>query len=229
LKNIIMTTMQNIKGADHELSFWKQFVQSDRFINGWLSNAKTPELNDLVYMFLLGQPSAKVLDCGSGVVSILHGTVKRGNLHSYDLLGDEYEKIFDYKKIGIDLKPIAIGCEDINTVDFYDVVHISNALDHTQDPQAAYNAMYRAVKPGGFLIIQGFVNEGTHEEWTGFHQYNIDIKELITYGVEYTALVIESKNGDAVVYAIPYFARKIHIEMLNRDWIVWITRKPLEA
>ena len=220
--------MQDIKGASHEISFWKQFVQSDRFINGWLSNEKTPELNDLVYMFLLGQPDAKVLDCGSGVVSILHGTVKGGNLTSADLLGHGYAKFFDYWAHGM-TSPMAISCENLAFIDQFDVVHISNALDHTQDPQAAYNAMYRAVKPGGFLIVQGFVNEGTHEEWTGFHQFNIDIKELITNGVEYTALVIESKNGDAVVYQNPYFARKIHIDLLGRDWIVFIARKPLEA
>ena len=219
--------MQNIKGADHELSFWKQFVQSDRFINGWLSNDKTPELNDLVYMFLLGQPDADVLDCGSGVVSILHGTVKRGNLHSYDLLGDKYEYIFDYTKVGIDLKPVAIACEDINTIDFYDVVHISNALDHTQNPQAAYNAMYRAVKPGGFLIVQGFVNEGTHEDWQGFHQHDLD---LFRENQEGEGLKITDKHGaQTILSQNPYFARKIHIDLLGRDWLIWITRKPLEA
>ena len=218
--------MQTIKGSDHEIAFWKQFVKSDRFINGWLSNEKTPELNVEVYMFLLGQPDAKVLDCGSGVVSILHGTVK--NLTPCDLLGNEYAEFFDYNAHGI-LSPFPSSCEDLRFKDVFDVVHISNALDHTQDPKAAYNAMYRAVKPGGFLIVQGFVNEGTHEEWQGFHQFNIDIKELITNGVEYTALVIESKNGDAVVYANPYFARKIHIDLLGRDWIIWITRKPLEV
>ena len=221
--------MQTIKGSDHEISFWKQFVQSDRFINGWLSNEKTPELNDLVFMFLKGQPDAKVLDCGSGVVSILHGTVKPENLVSADLLADEYLSIFEYHKYSEINIPFAVSCEGLKWRNDFDVVHISNALDHTQDPQAAYNAMYRAVKPGGFLIVQGFVNEGTHEDWTGFHQFNIDIKELITNGVEYTALVIESKNGDAVVYQNPYFARKIHIDLLGRDWIVFIVRKPLEA
>ena len=220
--------MQTIKGSDHEIAFWKQFIQSDRFLNGWLSNEKTPELNDLVYMFLKGQPDAKVLDCGSGVVSILHGTVPNENLTACDPLAREYAKIFMYEYFN-DIMPLGIACEDLTDENKFDVVHISNALDHTQNPQAAYLAMFRAVKPGGFLIVQGFVNEGTHEEWTGFHQHNIDIKELITNGVEYTALVIESKNGDAVVYQNPYFARKIHIDLLGRDWLIWITSKPLEA
>ncbi len=218
--------MQNIKGADHEISFWKDFVKSDRFINGWLPDRKTPELNDLVYMFLLGQPEAKVLDCGSGVVSILHGTVKRENLMQCDPLGEEYAKIFDYQSNNCDAV-FSVACENLVGENKFDVVHISNALDHTQDPQAAYNAMYRAVKPGGFLVVQGFVNEGTHEEWTGFHQWDLD---LFRENQEGEGLKITDKNGaQTILSQDPYFARKIYLDVLGRDWIIWITRKPLEA
>lgn len=218
--------MQNIKGADHELSFWKQFVQSDRFINGWLSNAKTPELNDLVYMFLLGQPDAKVLDCGSGVVSILHGTVPDKNLTAYDPLGGHYEGIFNYKDFGI-TPPWSIAAEYIVDVDKFDVVHISNALDHSQQPSVAFERMCRAVKPGGFLIVQGFVNEGTHEEWAGFHQWDLD---LFRENQEGEGLKITDKHrAQTILSQNPYFARKIHIDLLGRDWLIWVTRKPMEA
>lgn len=216
--------MQTIKGNDHEISFWKDFVKSDCFINGWLPDRKTPELNDLVYMFLLGQPEAKVLDCGSGVVSILHGTVKPENLFSADPLAYEYEKIFDYGKI---IPPIQMRCEDLKWRNEFDIVHISNALDHSQQPNIAFERMYRAVKPGGFLIVQGFVNEGTHEEWTGFHNWNLD---LFRENQDGEGLKITDKHGaQTILSQNPYFARKIHIEMLNRDWIVWITHKPMEA
>jgi SAM-dependent methyltransferase len=218
-----------MQGSEHEISFWKQFIQSDRFLNGWLSDEKTPELNDLVYMFLKGQPEADVLDCGSGVVSILHGTVKRSNLFSCDPLANEYAKIFDYNgKIGDTyFSPNPIACEDLEYENQFDMVHISNALDHTQNPQAAYNAMYRAVKPGGFLIVQGFVNEGTHENWTGFHQWDFD---LFKENQEGEGLKITDKHGAQTILAQnPYFSRKIHIDLLGRDWLIWITRKPLEA
>ena len=220
--------MQNIKGSDHEIAFWKDFVKSDRFINGWLPDRKTPELNDLVYMFLLGQPEADVLDCGSGVVSILNGTVKRQNLFSCDPLANEYAKIFDYNGAIADtyFSPNPVGCEDLEYENQFDVVHISNALDHTQDPHAAYLAMYRAVKPGGFLIVQGFVNEGTHEDWNGFHQWDIDLDESKP---EHVNLSISDKRGWVAAIFNPYFARKIHIDHTKKDWIIWITRKPMEA
>jgi SAM-dependent methyltransferase len=220
-----------MKGSEHEVAFWKNFVKTDRFLNGWLSDEKTPELNDLVYMFLKGQPEADVLDCGSGVVSILHGTVKRSNLFSCDPLANEYAKIFDYNGKISDtyFSPNPVACEDLEYENQFDVVHISNALDHCQQPSVAYQKMLQAVKPGGFLIVQGFVNEGTHENWQGFHQFNIDIKELITNQTEYTALLISSKNGDSVIYSNPYFSRKIHIDLLGRDWLIWIAQKPFEA
>lgn len=214
--------MQNIKGSDHEISFWKQFVQSDRFINGWLPDRKTPELNDLVYMFLLGQPEAKVLDCGSGVVSILHGTVKPSNLTSSDLLGHAYNEIFDYSKHGL-VMPLPRACEDLTFKDMYDIVHISNAIDHVQDPFKAYAAMLRAVKPGGFLIVQGFVNEGTHEDWQGFHGFDFNLTVnggLIGQNQKEVVLWVEDNT---------YFSKKIHLEMLNREWFIHITRKPMEA
>lgn len=216
-----MNNMQTIKGSDHEISFWKQFVQSDRFINGWLPDRKTPELNDLVYMFLLGQPEAKVLDCGSGVVSILHGTVSSENLTAYDPLGGHYEGIFNYKEFGF-TPPWSIAAEYIVDVDKFDIVHISNALDHCQQPNVAFDRLYRAVKPGGFLIVQGFVNEGTHEEWQGFHNWNLDI--------DFDSLLITGKTTPPIILdANPYFACKIYLDVLGRDWLIYITRKPLEA
>jgi len=87
--------------------------------------------------------------------------------------------------------------------------------------------MYRAVKPGGFLIVQGFVNEGTHEEWTGFHQWDLD---LFMENQEGEGLKITDKHGAQTILAQnPYFARKIHIDLLGRDWLIWITCKSLEA
>lgn len=212
-----MNTMQTtIKGSDHELSFWKDFVKSDRFINGWLPDRKTPELNDLVYMFLLGQPEAKVLDCGSGVVSILHGTVKPGNLTSADLLGHQYNEIFDYAKHGL-VMPLPRACEDLTFKDMYDVVHISNAIDHVQQPQEAYEGLFNAIKPGGFLIVQGFVNEATHEDWSGFHQYNAD---LLPNG----SFILRGKDGIALIIEEPYFSVKTTFDN-GREWVIFIKRK----
>jgi hypothetical protein len=206
-----------IKGADHEINFWKDFVKTDRFLEGWAKDVKTPELNDIVYGFLVGHPKAKVLDCGSGVVSILNGTVKNDDLIVCDLLGDEYAKIFNYELMGCK-KPEPYGCEDLPYENEFDIVHISNALDHTQDVLTSYNKLLGAVKKGGFLIIQGFENEGLQEKWQGFHQWNLSVTETGT-------LRVEHKSGKIDYIDSGLFFKKIWIEMLGREWFIFIVQK----
>lgn len=204
-----------VKGAEHEINFWKEFAKTPRFLDGWVKDVKTPELNDIVYGFLIGHPNAKVLDCGSGVVSILNGTVKNDNLTPCDLLGTEYGKIFDYKKHGVK-QPLPYGCEDLEYENEFDIVHISNALDHTQDVLTSYKKLLQAVKPGGFLIIQGFENEGHQENWQGFHQWNLSIQDK--------TLRVENKSGKIDYIQDAYFATRIHIPMLGRDWYIYIVQ-----
>jgi SAM-dependent methyltransferase len=124
--------------------------------------------------------------------------------------------------------PLPLACEDlVGFKDIFDIAHISNALDHSQQPDVAYNKMMQAVKPGGFLIVQSFVNEGTHENWKGFHKWNLD---LFRENKEGEGLKITDKHGvQTILSQDPYFVRKIHIDHMNKDWIIWITRKPFEV
>ena len=60
----------------HEIDFWREFVKTDRFLQGWCSNTKTPELRQFVYDFIQEYlpENGEVLDVGSGAVSLLHGS-----------------------------------------------------------------------------------------------------------------------------------------------------------
>ena len=208
----------NLPGAAHEIEFWKGFVKSDRFINGWLpDNIKTPDLVQEVADFFLAQPDAEVLDCGSGVVSILRGTVPNEKLKMCDVLAYEYEKIFDYKAHGI-IPPFPSACEELIFDGMFDIVHISNALDHCQQPDKAFWAMYRAVKPGGFLVVQGFTNEGTFEKWQGMHNWDLDIENNLLTLADKTRLC-------TVLASKPYTAKKITLET-GKEWFIFIQQKP---
>jgi len=208
-----------MQGSEHELAFWRDFVKTDRFLNGWVQNIRTPELNDIAYQFFKERPDAYVLDCGSGVVSILRGTVREGRLSSADPLAKEYEKLFDYDAHGLTM-PLSKACEALNFANLFDIVHISNAIDHSQQPDLAYSKMMQAVKPGGFLIVQGFVNEGTHEKWQGFHKWNLDI-ENDKY------LRITDKTGlSTTLGSNPYFQTRQSVPHMGKEWIIWIAQKP---
>ncbi len=205
----------------HELNFWKGFIKSENFINNWIPDKRTPELMDDIYeyinRFCLLDENHSVLDVGSGVVSILRGTVPAKQLQAVDPLANEYVKIFNYEKYGIS-KPLNIAAEKIPFKEAYDIVHISNALDHTQDPKLAFEKLFAAVKPGGSLIIQGFENEANYEKWAGFHQWNLELKDQ----------KIEVR-GKTEKYFLEAECLRIVKHIPNRhngrNWFIWIGQK----
>lgn len=195
----------------HELAFWKGFVKTRRFLEGWVGVGKTPELQQFVADFILSQVHRKVLDVGSGAVSILNGLIRQSDLTAIDPLGDLYRFIFDYELYKMNV-PVALAAEELLSEGEYDIVHMSNAIDHVQDPHKVYQRLLRAVKPGGYLIIQGFEHEGQHEGYRGFHQWDFFV-------VDERLFVNASVLGES-----PYLVKKIKTEQ-NRDWYIWIVRK----
>lgn len=164
-----------MKGAAEEKLFWRNFTKSERFIKGWLPDIKTPELPQYVYERIVEMNPANALDCGSGAASILTGTVK--NIVATDLLAKDYHDMVDYKQYPHVAIPIPLACEEIAYDQEFDLVHMSNALDHTQQPNVAFEKLLTACKIGGHVIIQGFVDEAIFENWHGMHQWNINSRE----------------------------------------------------
>lgn len=199
-----------IKAIAHELKFWKEFVKTPRFLNGWVKNVKTPELHEPVVNYVKG----KVLDLGSGVVSILNGTVK--DLTPCDPLGELYECVFDYKKYNLPA-PLPIAGEDIDFNNEFDVVHISNALDHSQDPKKVFENMLRATKD--LIIIQGFEKEALFENWQGFHQWNMTLE-----GQTLKISGKEKVNLNSDDYKLEVILSRL-IQIGNKNWIIFIAKK----
>jgi len=212
-------THTELHGIYHELAFWQQFVKTDRFLSGWVKKVKTPELHQEVADFILSVPHNTVLDVGSGVVSILNGLVE---VRAVDPLGDLYRLVFDYERHKL-AQPMAFPAEELPFKNDYDIVHISNAIDHTQDPYKAYNALLKAVKPGGYLIIQGFEDEATFENWQGFHQNDIYVEEIWDDKKDY---LLRLKKADGYIETIgqdPY--QVIQKTIGDKRWFIWIVKK----
>ena len=206
-----MTTLE-LHGIYHELAFWKEFVKTDRFLKGWVGRVKTPELNQEVADFIKSVPHETVLDVGSGVCSILNGLV---NVTPCDPLGDLYKLVFDFERHKLKA-PLPYPAEELTFKNEFDIVHISNALDHCQNPGDALDRLIEAVKPGGYLIVQGFCNEAEHENWQGFHQFNLDLTES---GI----LRIKGKVGELATLFTAHMYKKIDIG--NKQWFYWIVKK----
>lgn len=214
-------TTQELHGIAHELGFWKGFVKTDRFLKGWAAPIPTPELNDLVKQFIHynAPANARILDAGSGVVSILHGLRPDLNIVAADPLGELYALVFDYKRHGINA-PLPVPAEELcelTHANHYDLVHCSNALDHTQDPYRAFSKLYSCVKPGGYLLIQGFTNEAVNENWQGFHQWNITLTEN-------GRLDIQGRETGYLCGPVP---EQHHLLTLptGKEWFIYVARK----
>lgn len=202
-------------GFQHEIDFWRGFIKTDRFLKGWCGNHKTPELNQEVADFILSVPHDSVLDVGSGVVSILNGLVPC--VVPADPLGEQYEKIFDYGWFNLP-KPMPMGAEDIEFDKFFDIVHISNAIDHAKNPVQGIKQLYQAVKEGGYLIIQGFENEGEYENYQGLHQWNIHLAGDVLV-INDAVSSVTTINLDGVV-----LAKTIKLNT-GKNWFIWICRR----
>lgn len=211
-----MTTTE-LEGIAHELKFWQGFVKTDRFLKGWVAPIKTPELHQEVYDFIKSVPNDSIMDVGTGVVSILHGTTPEHTQHWVDPLGKLYELVFDYKKHNL-CPPAAIPAEEITKENVYDIVHCSNALDHTQNPVQAVQRMLAAVKPGGYLILQGFENEGSFEHWKGFHKWNISVDED-----ESILTCTDENNDEYFLLGKPH--QTFFKELDKKNWYIWIQQK----
>jgi SAM-dependent methyltransferase len=137
------------------------------------------------------------------------------DVEPFDPLGDLYEIVFNYKAHKV-TQPKPYPAEELPHNAEFDIVHCSNAIDHTQSPMLAYTKMMQAVKPGGYLIIQGFENEGTFENWQGFHQHDIY--------VNMETLCIKNQMGDMAVID----TKPTHLEFVEgngKRWYIWIKQK----
>ncbi len=213
-----MTELE-VKGIGYELKFWKWFVNSPHFIHEWLSDKPnielTAEQSEVAAKILSLGTGAKILDVGSGVVSVLRGLVPEKNVCKVDPLGELYECIFNYAEHNI-TPPLPIPAEELHYTEQFDCVHMRNALDHAQDPVKALDNLWNAVKPGGWLIVHGFENEGTYEKWSGFHQYNITVKG--------NAIMVENKKKDCICL-MQGSAGLVKKLSTGKMWFIWMKQK----
>ncbi|MGF6253769.1 methyltransferase domain-containing protein [Ensifer sp. LBL] len=220
-----MLSQTLMEGIAIELGFWKWFVDQPRFREEWLDEERrTVDLQPEIYEWFRSRSNVddlKVLDVGSGVVSVLLGTFPKQNITTVDPLGALYPFVFDYEKHAIPA-PLARGGEEMDFSEEFDIAHISNAIDHAQNPGLVFEKMMAAVKPGGYVIVQGLVDEATAENWGGLHQFNFRLTEdgLVIYvGREGEERYL---SGRAVFHLV----KRFHAEA--RDWFIAVFKKPVE-
>jgi len=120
----------------------------------------------------------RLLEVGSGPLSLLAGAVDEGlcTVVAVDPLARLYRQLLDRHGIAYPIRP-RVGLGERLTQVFpqasFDLVYSSNALDHTRSPRRCLEHMCQILRPGGFLLLEGLVREGTAEHWKGLHQHDL--------------------------------------------------------
>jgi len=205
-------------GFEHEKSFWQDFVKTERFLTTWQSDTLNPELSSLVVDLLLAEHGIKghplkIADVGSGAASILRGSVP-ASIHCVDPLGWYYAEIGCPGVItgnGEDLP------RDVFKTGAFDVAHIRNAIDHSESPMCVLAELIRITKPGGLVIVQGFENEATWENYKGLHQFDVSV----------LGDSLRCKGKESFTYACPALIAKNYALSTGRTWFVYAFRKPV--
>ena len=172
-----------ISGIQNEIDYWDSYMETRGAL--YQKEAEFKEYTDLNRTFLLeneiSAPVVHVLDVGSGPFSTCGLKTDQAKLHltAVDMLSPVYQQLKRQHGIQSDITPV-FGLMDTLEQQFgaetYDIVHISNALDHTFDPMMAIWQLLAVCKIGGKLILEHHQNEAEAAGYQGLHQWNCTLE-----------------------------------------------------
>jgi SAM-dependent methyltransferase len=119
----------------------------------------------------------RVLDVGAGPLTTV-GKVCDGrklDLICIDPLARVYDAMLEANGVAPPVRTAYGEAERVAEMfaeNSFDLVHAFNSLDHAHDPIRAIRSAVRIVKPGGFVYLWHWLNEGQREHYGGLHQWN---------------------------------------------------------
>lgn len=169
-----------IDGIDSELSYWMNsvFSKTGLFHDQYERIRKDQiDLSKRRFSQMINLSDKTILDVGCGLMSeyasigglvpvdamapfynIINSTIKDGYKEDYRCTFGMFEFLSYY-----------MGCDSV------DVIHISNALDHSLDPFKSLVECLKVVKKGGVIFLKHRRAVAIYENWRGLHQWNLDI------------------------------------------------------
>lgn len=169
-----------LDGIPDEISFWNTYMRehggeySANF--NWTVNPR--KKFQLEEDFDLNLKTCKFIDVGSGPFSRCGRLTDLVDLEveAVDPLGDLYEQLKKKYSLqnGITVRSGFVECLDKKyEANSFDMVHMSNSLDHCFDPIFGLYQLIRICKIGGKVILRHKENEGAVSEYDGLHQWNL--------------------------------------------------------
>ena len=166
------------RGSARELRFWGKWIAGDGQLLAYTGANRIPAFiaKHIPRQVNLSRPRVRIADLGAGAWSHV-GTYLPGidvEIVASDIFAEEYMANWRSQTA----QPlVAIEKQDMTALtypdDSFDIVHCSNALDHTTNPFAAIAEMKRVCKPGGWILLRHQNSVGLGNHYTGLHLWNI--------------------------------------------------------
>ena len=213
-----------LSGVQSEIAFWYSIISTKGEACGkggelWqevISNERPFVLDEDIT-----SPVTCFLDVGSGPFSRcgLKSEKTALEFHAVDALAPAYKIMKNYFGIASGITPefgFAELVGDIYEEDSFDIVHMSNSLDHCVEPLIAiYNLLF-VCKIGGKVILRHAKNEAVRENYEGFHQWNLNIEngDFIIWNDSNKFNITELLSGIAKIYVYENI-----VELPFKRWI----------
>lgn len=174
-------------GIKAEIDFWEDWIINKGLF--WPEeyaeriNPETPIQEHISRYIDVHKQLVYILDVGSGPISFLGKKNESSStdfkLTCVDPLGKEYLKLL--KKYGIipHAPLFTVRSEELSLhlpENYFDIVYMRNALDHSLDPKTAIYEMLKVAVEGGVILLEHLYNEAETQCYANFHQWNICIE-----------------------------------------------------
>lgn len=172
-------------GIKDEIKFWRYYIENrggstyfPKFYET-ISSEKKFQLSDDIPIIDYGR-EYYFIDVGAGPFSRCGRVTDKVKLHalSVDPLASVYSRLKEKNNIdnGMELRT---GFVELLSRQFaentFDMVHMSNSLDHSFDPVYGIFQMIYICKMGGKIILRHAENEAEKEKYCGLHQWNCSL------------------------------------------------------
>lgn len=173
-----------LSGLESEIAFWKRYMETEGGI--YYEGFKETTAKNKYFTLekhLKGMEENRIikfLDVGSGPFSRCGYISNKYNLlvEAVDPLAEIYNILKQKNDLenGINIKTGFVELLDkIYEPESYDIVHMSNSLDHSFDAVFGIYQLLNLCKIGGKVILRHAENEAERSEYGGLHQWNLSV------------------------------------------------------
>ncbi len=196
------------RGLPGEVAFWENVIRTDGadwpddYRHRFTAGAEIDEPLILDRLPLIAAPRVSILDVGAGPASSLGSALggRELELVAVDPLADEYDRLLARHGVEPPVRVLACRGEDVLArfgPDRFDFVYARNSIDHSADPARVVRNMLLLARPGGFVILRHWRNEGLKAEYEELHQWNVDLAdgELVLWNARHRHTLSELAHG----------------------------------